>query len=160
MDSILTIILIWVVISLLNYFSKKSKKTEKPKPVSTAPPTVKEKSEIPPFLREIFNIPETNLPTATPQLSEESSDSGESEYSIEREPVKEMKKRKFLEEHAPTPPAVEKLSEQIAQPPNISAEAAAQREVIPIDSLKAAVIWKEILDKPVSMRSFRYRRRD
>jgi hypothetical protein len=160
MDSILTIILIWVVISLLNYFSKRSKKSEKPKTISPAPPPVKEKNEIPPFLREIFNIPETHLPTAPPLPSEEISDSKESEYSIEREPVKEFKKRKFLEEQAYTPTEPERLGEQIAQSPIISDETAVQWEVLPVDSLKAAVIWKEILDKPLSMRSFRYRRRD
>ena len=158
MDSILTIILIWVVISLLNYFSKKSKKIEKTKTISTTPPPVREKSEIPPFLREIFNIPEANLPTSTPRLSEEISESGESEYSIEREPTEKFNKRKFLRKGTLTQPTVEMLTEQIAQSPILSTETAAQWEGIPINSLKAAVIWKEILDQPVSRRYFRYHR--
>jgi len=160
MDSILTLILIWVVISLLNYFSKRLKKAVPPKPTVTPPSPVKAKSEIPPFLREIFNIPEEKLPTSSTPPMEARSGSEESEYSIERESNKEFKKRNILEEKSP-PPGVEQT---ISQPLTVSIPAAAKLEMQQtfkkFGSLREAIIWKEILDKPISKRPFRYWRRN
>jgi hypothetical protein len=160
MDTILTLILIWVVLSLLNYFSKRLKKTEKAGPLATPPSPVKEKSELPPFLKEIFNIPEEKSSSLSAPPIEPKSETEELEYSIERESDEVFRKRKILEKkvHLPT------VKETASQPLAVSIPAAAESERQPIfkkfESLKEAVIWKEILDKPLSMRPFRYRRRD
>lgn len=160
MDSILTIILIWVVISLLNYFSKKSKKTEKPKPISGTPPPVREKSEIPPFLREIFNIPQEKS-EPIPDLPEtETIESKESEYSIERDVPKTLKERKTTKGKKTLPAIKESIRQPIAAPITAGEDLEMARKYSKIDSMKDAVVWKEILDKPISMRPFRYRRRD
>ena len=160
MDSILTIILIWVVISLLNYFSKRSKKIEKPKPVSTTAPPVREKSEIPPFLREIFNIPQEKS-EPIPDFSETgTTESKESEYSLERDEPKALKERNAVKEGVTHPAIKESIRPSTAVPVSTGQDLEITQKYSKIRSLKDAVVWKEILDKPISMRPFRYRRRD
>lgn len=157
MDSIITIIFIWLLITILNYLSKRIKKAQKSAPSTTAPPPVTEKSEIPPFLREIFNLPEQKKTTTPAPSMDKEAESKESEFSIERETREEYKKRKETKK-----PAL--ISESIIPPkitpiPDVQ-EVPVHKYLGRLTSLKEAVIWKEILDRPVSMKPFLYRRRD
>ncbi len=157
MDSILTIIFIWLLITILNYLSKKSKKAQPPAPSPTAPPPVSEKSEIPPFLREIFNLPEQKKTSTPTPIMDKEAESKEAEFSIERETREEYKKRKEIGKPAVTSESI--ISPEITPIPEAQ-EAAVHKDFIKLKSLKQAVIWKEILDRPVSMKPFLYRRRD
>lgn len=157
MDSILTIIFIWLLITILNYLSKRTKKVQQPTPATTVPPPVTEKTEIPPFFREIFNLPEQKIPTTPAPAMDKETVSKESEYSIERETREEYKKRKEMEKSAI--PSESIIPSKIT-PISEAQEVEVHKDLRKLKSLKEAVIWKEILDRPVSMKPFLYRRRD
>lgn len=156
MDSIITIIFIWLLITILNYLSKKTKKAQKPTPSTSAPPPVAEQSEIPPFLREILNLPEQKKETTPAPTIEKEAVSKESEYSLERETREEQKKRKETKKLPIT--SESNIPPKITPIPKVQ-EMVVRKGLRKIKSLKEAVMWKEILDRPVSMKSFLYRRR-
>ena len=145
MDEIFTFIIIWVVLYLINLVSKKIKKqqsgqrpTTPAAPVPQGPrPSVldsQEKEMSPPYL---------------PQEQLDDFESDEEYYEEEEEPIEQEVisdvVKKLKEKDAQAPP-----SEDTYDKSDLEASATLQR---PEMTLKQYIIWKEILDKPLSVRN-------
>lgn len=148
MNDLIFLIIIWIVIALFNAFVKKlrsGQSTAKPARPSSRP--AREEPRLPPFLEELFGMGKEEAPSSLP---------------VETAAVEEIP-------HAqpPTPPEEEEAVEEYsfkmpllgaAKTENDTEASAAElayriplKKRIP-SNLKAAVIWREILDLPVSLR--------
>ncbi|HFE63491.1 MAG TPA: hypothetical protein ENK14_03640 [Caldithrix sp.] len=141
MNDLVVLVIIWIIIAAISKFFKKAKE-EKPK----AGPGGKQEKEIPPFLRQLLNLPEEKAETPEADFQEERS--FEPEPAIE--PGTETREQ---------PAAVYQTVEArpvVAEPeiPRIHIPPRKKRRRILTDrqSLKQIYIWKEILDRPISLR--------
>ena len=148
MDEILIFIVLWVVLYLINLISKKIKKQETAKsPPVPAPPVTQTPG--PP----IWNSREPeSIPSHFPQEQLEKFETDEEYFEeeeelVEQEVIPEETKKSVRSYPTPPPPEepLEKLTEEEIN--------LAQR---PAMTLKQYVIWKEILDKPLSLRPQRH----
>jgi len=141
MDEFITFIIIWVVLYLINQFTKKFKKLETGKPGQVKPPVTQTKPS-PPF----WETPPQEFapPTSLPLDGEEFEEEQEFQESEEVETKQDFRENllKKIEDIEPLPSEIKKAPEVV---PSESVD-------IPKLSLKQYVIWKEILDKPVSLR--------
>jgi hypothetical protein len=145
MDEILTFIIIWVVLYLINLVSKKIKKQQTSQaPTTPAPP-------VPQVPRpSILDSLEEEMPSPyRPQDPSEIFESDEEYFEEEEEPIEQ----EVISE------AVKRPEETVTQAPpsedaydqsNWKASTPLQRSEM---SLKQYIIWKEILDKPLSIRN-------
>jgi hypothetical protein len=146
MDEILTFVVLWIVLYLINLVSKKMRKPETGKSVPVPAPTLTQSTQPPVLDSAEPDMVPSYLPEQQPDELE-----AEDEY-IEEEEILEDK-TKFTE-------PVQSETDQISPPiPEEPLEEYIRRErlsvVQPRMKLKQYVIWKEILDKPVSLRNRR-----
>ncbi len=146
MDEIFTFIVIWIVLYLINQFTKKMKKLETGKP-GQAKPQVAPPGPEKPFWET--NQPE--YPAPSPPAFEEEEYEEEEYQTIEKLDITEKTEeivtgqdRDFVGVKLESPDT-EKLTSIIPAEKKISKE-------IHKLSLKKYFIWKEILDKPLSLR--------
>ncbi len=162
MNEIIAFIIIWGIISLLSQLSKKSKQREaKQSPKSVRPTKPKTESEIPPFLRDLLGLPKEaeKVPSSTVRIPEQKMVLEPEESLPETEihilPV-ELNAEIIEEEEFPSPETeIKKEKIEIEIEPLETPEQSYQPQVQYLSGmgkLKQAVIWKEILDKPVSLR--------
>jgi hypothetical protein len=157
MEELLPFILLWIIITIFNLLSKRLKKAKKSVAQSATPePSSTPRGEIPPLLQEILGAPKREEgPTLQNQEKfeedkdeEESTEAAEdlsesSEENRVREELRDIIKK--VEETKDS--GREKIKEEI--------QYRSGKKKLPIlktRSLKTAVIWKEILDKPISLR--------
>ena len=156
MNDLIVLIIIWIVIALLNQLFKKSKASgEKTKP-SQVPPG-QEKEELPPVFKKLFGLPEEHPEkleepwiiekTGTTILEEEE----QAKNTFEKA---ERKKLDLLEE------SKKDIEEKVVNLPPIKAKSAKEMKIgrrkltkkYENFSLRQAVVMKEILDRPLSIR--------
>jgi hypothetical protein len=143
MDEILTFIVLWVVLYLINLVSKRLKKPDAGKKIPVPPPPVTQTSG--PTILDTRE-PEPDYPYPTKDLPEvyESDDEydEESEYEeAEIEPEKPEKSGEDYDSHQTLPEAIEDETQKKSL--------IVTKEAL---TLKKYIIWKEILDKPISLR--------
>jgi hypothetical protein len=146
MDEILTFVVLWIVLYLINLVSKKMKKRETGKNVPGPAPPLTQSSQPP-----ILDSAEPDMvPSYSPEKQPDQLET-EDEYIEEEE---------FIEEEVTYTEPVQSETDQISPPiPEKPLEEYIHREsfsdVRHGMKLKQYVIWKEILDKPVSLRNRR-----
>jgi hypothetical protein len=162
MNEIIAFIIIWGIISLLSQLSKKSKRqAAKQTPVPGTPPKQKTEQEIPHFLRDLLGLPkeEKTVPSSTMQVPEEKMVLEPEEEVYEervRIPAVEISAETTEEDKYLAPePEIKREKIEMEITPLEMAEKSDQVQIQNIremGKLKQALIWKEILDKPVSLR--------
>jgi len=140
MDEILTFIILWVVLYLINLLSKKIKKQ------STAKSPVAPGSSVTEFPgAQVSDSKEPEIsPSFFPEEQLEESESDQEYYEEEEELIEQDVLSEVTKEPAevrPSPTLPEKPLEEVKEITRRS-----------VRSLKEYVIWKEILDKPLSLR--------
>ncbi len=145
MDEILTFIIILVVLYLINRFSKKLKKQQAGQSPAAPAPPIKQV----PQPSDLDSAGQETMPTYLPQEPLEDFENDEDYFEdkeelIEQEVISEAFKEP--EEIVAQPPPPEEPFEEL----NREASTPSQR---PRMTLKQYIIWKEILDKPLSMRN-------
>jgi hypothetical protein len=162
MNEIIAFLILWGIISLLTQLLKKSKQQETKKSPATRPTKPKTEQEIPPFLKDLLGIPkeEEELPSATFQVPEQ---------KMVLEPEENLPETKISLPAMEIGAEITEDEEKISEPETKIKEEKIEIEVKPLESsekryqhqvqylpgmgkLKQGVIWKEILDKPVSLR--------
>jgi hypothetical protein len=162
MNEIIAFLILWGIISLLSQLLKKSKQQETKQSQTTRPTKPKTEQEIPPFLKDLLGLPkeEEDVPSATFQVPEQKmllepeENLPETEISLPAMKISAEITEDEEEISAPETKIKEEQSEievKPLEPPEISYQH--QVQYLPgMGKLKRAVIWKEILDKPVSLR--------
>ena len=168
MDEIIIFVIIWIIITVINLLSKQAKKKKEQEKPSPEPQTVQKPDELPPFLKNILGIPEEKPVTQTSTVLE---DEEETELFEEPETTTDTVEEQFLEdddkEHAEFTQPEESLDQPIETKHEIQKEIKPIRKVqkgkkkliLESGSLKKAIILKEILDKPTSLRNFKNNKR-
>lgn len=170
MNDIVILILFWLLIALANYWKKKKQAEAKQKKLKTVPvkPAADEKSDIIKILRERFDIDLAGPPGAEtvetiPEESTGESFPGAYEAAPEWEAPPVEKAEPYVREEAPLAEPEEKIVRE-EEPLTIGTALAGKKRVrktikkyLPQSKsdLKKAVIFKEILDPPLSKRGKR-----
>ncbi|MFQ5583311.1 MAG: hypothetical protein ACE5GL_02610 [Calditrichia bacterium] len=170
MNDIVILILFWLLIALANYWKKKKQAEAKQKKLKTVPvePAAEEKSDIIKILRERFDIdlagpPGTETVEPVPEEGSGEPFPGTQEPAREWEapPVEEVEP--YVREETSLPEREEKIVRE-EEPLKIGTALIEQKPVrktikkyLPRSKseLKKAVIFKEILDPPLSKRGKR-----
>ncbi len=149
MDQLIALIIIWALITFISQLSKKMKKVKQGETMTPEQPTEREPNQLPPIFRDIFNIPEEKQPPG----AEEEMPKEETARTIP-EPADSPDVFQYRKKRISVPPP---LSKPETEPVSLVSQKLSALTISGKYTLKQAVIWKEILDKPVSQRGLRNR---
>jgi hypothetical protein len=145
MDEIITFIIIWVVLYLVNRFTKKLKKVETGKP-GQAKPQAEPATPGKPF----WEASQPEYPTPPPPFAEKDYD--EEDYQEIEKIEKEVESEEIITKQVQDSARVKPDRSEIDKSIKITPEEVGIPKSAPRLSLKQYIIWKEILDKPLSLR--------
>ncbi|GAB4376341.1 MAG: hypothetical protein Kow0042_22580 [Calditrichia bacterium] len=158
MNDLIVLLIIWIIITIINQVFKKSK-AQKGKPAPSKPQESPEQ-QLPPTIKKLLGIPDN--PPEFQQKSEEEVlwesetqeeplEAGEpSDWSVTSEQP-ELPSVSTAEETTPRRP-IKTDSFEEAMPATLQKT---PEKMLKKSALKQAVIWKEILDRPLSLRNNR-----
>lgn len=161
MNEIIGLIILWIIITLINQFSKKIKREQsRAEELPELPIPGEADQKIPKSFQDIFKKLEESTPdlSQTEELQEEFEDrSGEleeetfEETETELEEVSQEVQRKVEARES----QIEKTDQLINKISQKKSDLRGNRYLVSNQSLKQAIVWKEILDKPLSLRRYR-----
>lgn len=171
MNEFTVLVIIWLVISIINYIAKKLKKQEDVGTPQVRPATEDHKKEIPTYRPDPFE-PHVQTRKIREEEEEEEEEPEQTQESISLTQAKEARSkfkdvirgpRKMAEKSVAVISPVEELQPSQKRISDGDAIAARDKishyEIKDKKTLKKAVIWAEILDKPLSKRMPRWMRR-
>lgn len=162
MNELIAFIIIWAIISFLSQLSKKAKqKSQKPE-AKKARPSPQRRQEIPTILQDLLGLPEEKETTKSLPLREDEKEYGEALESSEEEIFvrPEESETKLADQGVEEIPVIPELKVETKEDKKAYKEPYEIKEVkypkrrlydTP-QSIRQAIIWKEILDKPLSLR--------
>jgi hypothetical protein len=167
MNDFVVLIIIWITITLISQLFKKSKKTLPRKLPAGTQPTTSREPEIPPFLRDLFGLPSTEpVPPEKTVEDEASIDLTDDTYTEtpEYQKTETGETDQFNFNAYKIPQTV--IRETESDPFHGSEIKKLKVDQIPIrkkrkkniaklsrGSLKQAIVMKEILEKPITLRN-------
>jgi hypothetical protein len=164
MNAIIFIIILWILIGLFNVWQRKMKAQKAKSRSATATPPKKKESEWKKLLKEQFDIEIREAPQ--PRKLEETFQEENAEPYVTVEEIQDEWDAEFdespktdLYEEEISPPAAEESKPEIQEPVKISPKVGVRKvkKYFPRtkSDLQKAIIFKEIIDPPISKRGKR-----